>query len=147
MLFRSKEKNGQPFILFRQEVIAELIVFPEQYNLTYTDVRLFLYLCCEAGNNALSVKIDIHRLSSYFGLSETYIQSCVNKLRWADLIRQREYSYMINPYYIKFGRKQLWSFHFVNWAKAKAHSKTKTHSIQAIKKARKAENDENLHSS
>jgi len=115
------------------ENLNELVVFPRDYNLTYTDVRLFIHLCLEASNNAISVKISIQWLSSIFGLSENTIHSSVMRLRYADLIRQREHSFMINPEYVKFGKKQIQALQRVNWAKLKPHSKTKTHSVQVIK--------------
>lgn len=131
------KREHQTFIFICQEKLSNLLINHKLYNLTYRDIHLFLYLSLEGANNSLSIKIKSSWLSSIFDVSQEYLQTSILKLRYADLIRKKEHSFMINPDYVKFGRKQIQALQRVNWAKLKPHSRSETHSIEVIKKLKK----------
>lgn len=132
-----QNKREGKYLMCHVENLNELMINYKTYNLSRSDIHLFIHLCLEASNSSLSVKIKTSWLSSVFGTSEGTLYNSIIRLRAADLIRQREHSFMINPAYIRFGRKQLRALQCVLWAKIKPHSKSETHSIEVIKKLKK----------
>lgn len=133
-----KKKDSNTFVLICVEKFNDLLICHETYSLKKSDISLFLHLCLESCNNSLSTKISESLLSSLFDLKIETIHSSLLRLRYADLIRQREHSFMINPDYVKFGRKQIQALQRINWGKIKPHSKAKTHSIENIQLSNKS---------
>jgi hypothetical protein len=128
----SEEKSERVFVMICAETFNDLLIERRLYPLESIDIQLFLHLCLSAANNALTVKANIQSLSVLFSLSEKTIYSSIQRLRHSDLIRQKEHSFMMNPDYVKFGRKQIQALQRVNWAKLKSHSRSETHSIKNI---------------
>ena len=130
----SKSKQGDIFGIVNFTRLEDLMIYHKDYDLTRSDIWLFINLCAWATNRSISVKMNIKGIAILMGTCENGLYLQILRLRTADLVRKREDGFMVNPNYLRFGTKQIQALQRVNWAKIKPHSKAETHSVEVLKK-------------